>query len=235
MPKLGEALKAVVREGEDAFEVKGRPESVLMNPTRQKIFEFICHHPGTRLRPMARKLGMSATVVQFHLRKMDFHQYLITKNIVGNIVYYPSDLRPSDEDLIALAFLADEPSREILRLAVEKPGLRPSEIAPEIGRSVAATRKLILAMESSELIAIIIDGKHGRIFPGDALPKLERRTRKLLRGMKGRLMRRLAKDRLRPEIGMDARRESTIIIRVGEKNYHLRLPSETLMPWMPTR
>ena len=222
-------------EGEEALEVKGRPESVLMSPTRQRIFEHLCQYPCSRLRHVARRLDMNATVVQFHLRKMMMHQYLVVRSVRGSAVYCPADLRPSDEEFQTLATLADDTSRSVLRLAVEKPGLTPAEIAPEVGRSVAATRKLLAEMESQGLIAVVVDGRHHRTFPGEALPKLERRTRQLVRGMKSRLMRRLARDRLRPEVEMDARRESSITLHVGGKSYRLRLPSESLMPWLSLR
>ncbi len=235
MPRLGEALRAIVGEGEEPLEVKGRPEGILMSPTRQRIFEHLCHYPASRLRPMARKLEMNATVVQFHLRKMTAHQYLAAIDVEGSATYYPMDLRATREDMEALAFLADDSGREVLKRIVEKPGLTPAELAPEIGRSAAATRKLLKAMESKGLVAIIIDGRHNRAFPGDGLAKLEKRSRQLLRGMRTRLMRRLARDRLSPEMEMDARRENTILLRVGGKIYRLHLPSDTLMPWLSMR
>jgi len=235
MPKLGEALKAMVGEGEEALQVKGRPESILMSATRQRIFEHLCHYPASRLRPIARGLGMNVTVVQFHLRKMVQHQYLAVGEVAGSSVYYPTDLRPTEEDIHILAMLAEESRREILKMVVEKPGLTPAELAPEIGRSVAAVRKLTLQMESRGLLAVIVDGRHNRLFPGEGLPKLEKKTRQLLRGMKSRLMRRLARDRLSPEVELDARREYVIILNVGGKHYRLSLPSDTLMPWLPLR
>ncbi len=235
MPRLGEALRAMVGEGEEALQVKGRPESILMSQTRQRIFEHLCHYPASRLRPIARSLGMNATVVQFHLRKMTQHEYLAAGDVGGSSVYYPSDLRPAEEDIPVLAMLAEDSGREILKMIVEKPGLTPAEFAPEIGRSVAAVRKLTLLMESQGLVAVIVDGRHNRLFPGEGLPRFERKTRQMLRGMKSRLMRRLARDRLSPEVELDARRENTILLRVGGKHYRLRLPSDTLMPWLSLR
>lgn len=235
MPKLGEALKAMVGEGEEPIQVKGRPESILMNPTRQRIFEYLCYRPASRLRPTARGLGMNATVVQFHLRKMMQHGYLAAAEVDGIHIYYPSDLRPAEDDIPILAMLAEDSRREILKMIVDKPGLTPAEIAPEIGRSVAAVRQLALQMEAQGLVAVIVDGRHNRLFPGEGLPKLERKTRQMLRGMKSRLMRRLARDRLSPEVELDARRENIIMLRVGGKRYRLRLPSDTLMPWLSLR
>ncbi len=235
MPKLGEALKAVVKEDEDTLEVKGRPESVLMNPTRQKIFEFLCHQPATRLRPMARKLDMSATVLQFHLRKMTTYEYVATVKTESGTLYYPTDLRPTDDDISTLAILADDFGREMLKRVVEKQGLTPAELAHEIGRSIVVTRKMVASMETQGLLAVIMDGRHNRLFPGDKLSKLEKRTRQLLRGMKSRLIRRFSRDRLRPEVEMDSRRESTIILHVGNRKYRIRLPSDTLLPWLSHR
>jgi len=235
MQKLGEALKKVVGEGEETLEVKGRPESVLMNPTRQKIFELLCFFPASRLRPLARKLDMSPTVVQFHLRKMTVHEYLKTMKTGGGTVYYPTDLRLNNDDIAILTILADDFGREILKRIVEKQGMTPAELAHEIGRSVGITRKMVISMENHDLLAIIMDGRHNRLFPGEGLSKLEKRIRQLLRGLKSRLIRRCSRDRLRPEVEMDSRRESTIILHVGSKKYRLRLPSDTLMPWLMHR
>jgi len=235
MPRLGEALKAIVGEGEETIGVRGRPESILMNPTRQRIFEHLCHWPASRLRPMSRKLGISATVVQFHLRKMMQHQYVSAKEVDGSAVYYPSDLRASEEDVTAMAFLASDNARSVLMLAVEKPGLTSSELAPEIVRGVAAVRGILKSLEKQGLVAIVIDGRHNRVFPGDGLLRLDKRTRQLLRGMKGRLIKRLARDHLNPQIEMDARREGTINLHFGGKTHRLRLPSEGLVPWISSR
>jgi len=235
MPRLGEALKAIVGEGEEAIGVRGRPESMLMNPTRQRIFEHLCHWPASRLRPMSRKLGVSATVVQFHLRKMMQHQYVSAKEVDGSAVYYPADLKASEEDVTAMALLANDDARSVLRLAVEKPGLTSAEIAPEVGRGVAAIRSILKSLEEPGLVAIVIDGRHNRVFPGDGLFKLDKRTRQLLRGMKGRLTKRLARDHLNPQIEMDARREGTISLHFGGKTHRLRLPSEGLVPWISSR
>jgi len=235
MPRLGEALKAIVGEGEETVGVKGRPESILMNPTRQIIFEHLCHRPASRLRPISRKLGISATVVQFHLRKMLQHQYVSAKEVDGSAAYYPSDLKASLEDVAAMALLADDDARSALKLAVEKPGLTSAELAPEIGRSVVAVRGILKSLEEQGLVAIVIDGRHNRVFPGDGLLRLDKRTRQLLRGMKGRLMKRLARDHLNPQIEMDARREGTISLHFGGKINRLRLPSEGLVPWMSSR
>lgn len=231
MPRLGEALRAVVSDKEEPLEIKGRPESVLMSPTRQKIFEHICHFPASRLRAIAKKLNMNTTVVHFHLRKMKQHQYATTFQVNGKKVYFPFDLRPTEEDLVSLCILADDAGRELLKNVVDAPGLTASELASKTHRSAAGTRKIILEMESQSLVALIVDGRRNRIFPGDGLPRMERRSRQLLRGLKSRLMRRLARDRLSPTIEMDERRESIIILKVGGRSYRLKIPAETLLPW----
>jgi len=235
MPKLGEALRAIVSDKEDALEIKGRPESVLMNPTRQRIFENICQYPASRLRPIARRLGMNATVVQFHLRKMKLYDYVSLFSGVEAVSYYPTDLRPAEQDLVLLSILADEVGREIIKLIVEKPGLTPAELAQNAHHSVGATWRILAKMESRGLAAIIIDGRHSRVFPGDGLVRLERRTHQLLRGMKSRLMRRLARDKLSPVVEMDGRRESTIVLNIGGKSHKMKIPTESLMPWMTSR
>ena len=235
MPRLGEALRAVVSDKEEALEIKGRPESVLMSPTRQRIFEQICHYPASRLKTISKKLGMNATVVQFHLRKMRQHQYASSSQIDGNTVYYPFDLRPTDYDVASLSVLADDTGRELLKLVVETPGLTASELALKTKKSTVGIRKYLLEMESLGLVALIIDGRRNRVFPGEGLPRVEKRSRHLLRGLKSRLMRRLARDRLSPSIEMDERRESIIILKVGGRSHRLKLPAESLLPWGASR
>ena len=235
MPKLGEALRAMVSDKEEALEVKGRPESVLMNPTRQRIFETICHSPASRLRTIARRLEMNATVVQFHLRKMKSHAYIDTFTRGKVIVYYPSDLHPTEQDLVLLSLIADETGRELVKLVVVRPGLTPREMSLETDHCFGSVRRLLLDMESNGLVAIVIDGRHSRVFPGDGLVKLERRSHQLLRAMRSRLMRRLARDRLSPVVEMDERREGMIILKVGRRTHRLRIPSESLMPWTVLR
>lgn len=228
MPKkMGEALKAVVGEGYDEEEAKkGRVESVLMNPNREQIFQFLIFHPCSHMRKVANGLRMSPPTVKWHLEKLKAGGYVKSALVKNKKVFYPkrmvaegeavSLLEAVNRDRIGLTFLT----------ILENQGTSQSEIAESLGMSTQSVRGYIATLEGVGLITTIIDGKHKRYFPSDKLKKMEKSMRKRIRTFRRFLLKKLEEDRLNPSIDLSRRREAEITIRVSRRKSKIKIPEE---------
>jgi DNA-binding transcriptional ArsR family regulator len=69
------------------IEAKRGESSLLMNPSRRKIFEHVCNHPCSHLRTISRATGYSTQTVRWHLRKL-MEGGLISESSNGRKKFY---------------------------------------------------------------------------------------------------------------------------------------------------
>jgi len=230
MPKkLGEALKSVVGEGYgEGDEKKGRVESVLMNPNRQEIFQFLILHPCCNMRKVASRLKISPPTVKWHLDKLMAGGYVSSALVSKKRIFYPTMMVPEGEmvaifeainrDKVGLAFLS----------ILENHGSTQGEISELIGISTQSVRAYISTLERLGLIITIVDGRHKRYFPSDKLKRTEKSMRKRIRNFRRFLLKKLTEDRLNPSIDLSRRREAEITIKVSNKKGNIKIPEEPL-------
>ncbi|MFQ6060623.1 MAG: winged helix-turn-helix transcriptional regulator [Thermoplasmata archaeon] len=228
MPRrMGEALKSVVGQGYgEGEERKGRPESVLMNPNRQRIFQFLIFHPCSRMRKVAEELRMSPPTVKWHLDKLKAGGYVDSALVSNRKVFYPKRMVTGGEavkilevvnrDRIGLTFLA----------IVENQGSTQADVARALGVSTQSARSYIATLEDVGLVTTIVDGKHRRYFPTEKLKRMEKSMRKRVRSFRNFLVKKLKDDRLNPSIDLSRRREAEITISVSKKKGKIRIPDE---------
>ncbi|TET91117.1 MAG: winged helix-turn-helix transcriptional regulator [Methanomassiliicoccales archaeon] len=228
MPKkMGEALKTVVGEGyEGEEEKKGRVESVLMNPNREQIFQFLIFHPCSHMRKVANELNMSPPTVKWHLEKLRTGGYVNSALIKNKKVFYPRRMVAEGEAVSLLEAVNRDRIGMTFLVILENQGSTQSEIAEILGLSTQSVRGYIATLERVELITTIVDGKHKRYFPSDKLKKMEKSMRKRIRTFRRFLIKKLEKDRLNPSIDLSRRREAEITIHVSKRKSKIRIPDE---------
>lgn len=228
MPKkLGEALKSVVGEGYgEGEEKKGKAESVLMNPNRQQIFQFLIFHPCSNVRKVASELKMSPPTVKWHLDKLVDGGYVSSSLVSNKKIFYPTMMVSEGEmvdileavnrDRIGLTFLS----------IVENQGSTQRDIAKFLGTSTQSVRNYISTLEGLGLITTIVDGRHRRYFPSDKLKNMEKSMRKRIRNFRRFLLKKLTEDKLNPSVDLSRRREAEITIRVSKRKENIKIPEE---------
>jgi len=89
--------------------------SLLMNPRRQRVFEYTWNHPCAHLRRMSRELRIPPQSLRWHLLRLTHEGLLASRTVKGKTVYFaPWALR--DEDVPLFASLSNGMRGRIVRL-----------------------------------------------------------------------------------------------------------------------
>ena len=99
----GKALKRIFRQDDILSKIEEQPASfsLLMNPTRLKIYIHLSQNPCDHTRSIARKIETSLTTVNWHLGQLLEHEYLEAKKIDGKKVFWPAGmLKPQEAKLV---------------------------------------------------------------------------------------------------------------------------------------
>lgn len=226
---MGEALKRVVGEGaEERDKERRRPVSVLMNPNRQRIFQFLCTFPCSHQKRIAGGLELSNPTVRWHLEKLMRGGYVMSTEVSGRVVYYPSEMIAGDRAIATFFWMGDREVNSLFRAVLENQGATIEELAETMEGGRSKVRSALTTLERLGLIVPVVDGRFKRYFPTDEVSNIESENVKRLRQFKRFLMKKLEEDRLNPEVRMSRTREAEIQIRIGRTRSFLYIPPEPL-------
>ncbi len=230
MPKkMGEALREVVGEGvSERREEKKRPESVLMNPNRQKIFQFLCNFPCSHQKRIANRLGLSDPTVRWHLQKLVRSGYVDRRMVKGKAVYYPAEMIANDGTIETFFWMGNRDNSLLFLTILTHQGSTIDELSERLERGRSTIRSNLSNLEKLGLIVPLVDGRFKRYFPTDAVMAIDSKNKKRLRQFKKFLMRKLESDRLNPEVHISRSREAEIQIKIGKTRTYLMIPPEPL-------
>jgi DNA-binding transcriptional ArsR family regulator len=224
--KLGDALKQVVAEGYEAEE-GGAAKSVLMHPNRRRAFEYVAWHPCCTAGDVARALGVRDPTAAWHLAKLAEAGYTQEVRLARGRVHHAAGLGLEPPDVAGLAALAEADAPRALALVLTTPGLTGAELAAKLERHTL--RGPLRAMLASGLVVAVADGRYRRYYPGSVVAAIERTAPKRLRDFRRRLVRKLERDRLAPEMRIAPGGAVEIDVRFGDERATLRLPAESLL------
>lgn len=114
---VGRALRRALGEPFALPEVEPREggSSLLMNPRRQRVFEYVWNRPCAHLRRIARDLNIPPQSLRWHLLRLRDAKILDSRVVKGRTVYYaPWAIR--DEDVERLAALTNGVRRTIVHM-----------------------------------------------------------------------------------------------------------------------
>jgi len=191
-------------------------DSVLGNPQRRRVIQYLCIHPCGSLSEGGRALGISPATVRFHALRLAEAGYLV-ESMHG---FYPQGFVDPD-DLPMFETLGAAASRAVLATVYARPGLPLTDLARETNMTRQAASSLLDAFESQRLVTRVADGKYVRVYPTQALEERRSRHRPRARQFVDEILRRMTLEGESPEV---LRRTSTgCMIRFG------RGPSKALL------
>ena len=101
--------------------------SLLMNPRRQRVFEYVWNHPCSHLRRMSRELRIPPQSLRWHLLRLTGAGLLASRTVKGKTVYFaPWALR--DDDVPLFASLSNGMRGRIVRLVAQEHRVTQSEV-----------------------------------------------------------------------------------------------------------
>ncbi len=200
MPEgVGRALERMIEQKEPETRQERRDVSLLMNPVRRKLFEYLCLHPCSHLSQVSRALRVSANTARWHLRKLTRGGLVTTSKSGARTLYYPFDF-VSLGSLSIFEFLSDRRMRELYLYLVDHPGSTHSELAKSGELSNQATIRATKKLENLGLVSRIRDGVYARYFPTDILLKKKEEDLSRMKSFQKAILKRLRSEGLRPNI-----------------------------------
>jgi DNA-binding transcriptional ArsR family regulator len=213
--KIGHALKRAItqeRAVDDVEKSKKDEKSLLLNPTRLEIFQFLCKNPCSKLKSIASFLELADSTVDYHLRKLSKHGLVTIKKVSKNKVYYPTDMIDS-EDIEVLALLSQDKVRLICSVISRNPGITQSELGKKLGMYQQEIGWYTSKLTEKGVLKRIIDGKFRRFYLSQELDKVLRSNRKRTNLFKKNLIKALKRDGMNPEIIRS--RGNVLVIQIG--------------------
>ena len=187
-------------------------QSLLMNSSRRKIFQYICNHPCSHLREISRAINCSPQTVRWHMRKLT-EANLITESVHGKKrIFEPlKNLITTEQCKVLLQLKAIDVKR--VYLAIEQ---NPEITQKKLGKILGVyQQKLSLALQKLIASGLIIEEQKGRTkaySTTNMIKELEEGFTQKSEDFIIVLMDALKADSLNPKI--ESSSEDTIIIRV---------------------
>ncbi|MEK6852049.1 MAG: hypothetical protein AABY30_05885 [Candidatus Thermoplasmatota archaeon] len=101
--------------------------SLLMNPRRQRVFEYVWNYPCSHLRRISRELRIPPQSLRWHLLRLRESRLLASRKVKGKTVYYaPWAIR--DEDVPLFASLSNGVRGRIVRFVAHRETTTQSDI-----------------------------------------------------------------------------------------------------------
>jgi len=195
---LGRALEDALQGKEERRPRKG-VKSVLSNPVRQQIYQYLTLHPCAYLSIISKDMLISIHTLEWHLKKLSESGYITEQRIGGYRIYFPIHLVEKD-DVRPLHLLNRENHRLIFSCVMHHPGMSMKECAKNCDLSISSTVTAIGDLKSENLITSVEDGRFRRFFPSDRLQQLLDRGDERQEFFLKWLLDRLYEEGLQPEI-----------------------------------
>ncbi|UCE73284.1 MAG: winged helix-turn-helix transcriptional regulator [Methanomassiliicoccales archaeon] len=222
--KIGDALKRAItqeRAVEDVKEKK-KEESLLMNPTRLAIFQYLCKNPCSKLRAVAQALELAVPTVDWHLKKLVERGLVTSKKVGKNKIFYPAEMIDS-EDVEVLALFTQDKAKLIISTIAGNPGIAQGELGKKLDMYQQEVGWYTSKLTEKGVLSRTIDGRFRRYYLSENLGDVLRSNRKRKNLFKKTLLKALKSDGTNPEIIRG--RGETLVIQIGsgKEKYMLKV------------
>jgi predicted transcriptional regulator len=124
------------------------------NQNRNVVFKFIAEHPGSTLYEIARGVKMNLGTARYHVLILGINHRITSQKADNKYVrFFTNSNSYSQEDQVLLSFIRREPTRKVLGLILEKPGLTNVDLSRELDIAESTISKYIKELSSKEIIA----------------------------------------------------------------------------------
>jgi DNA-binding MarR family transcriptional regulator len=219
--KLGKAMAEAIGQGEkEITAVSGK--SLLMNPLRSSIFQFITRNPCSNLTNIVRSLGINASTGKWHVRILINEGYITSTDIGSSTIYYPMNML-EQEDIALLHSLNRPHVKALFEFVVGHPGLNQGELAKEIAMSKNSVHGNLQRLLDLCLISEIRDGRYKRYFPTSLVKEKQDLYYERAKFYTDELLIKLKRDRLSPKLDVSSGGEIRLHIKSGSDSQTLNI------------
>ena len=132
--------------------IQSRSKTLLENPQRNTIYEYVKKNPGVHMASIVSKLKMNLGTFRYHLQVLNDRKLVSIMYDGKYIRIFPNAGSISDIDKMILANLNNETKRKIIKTVIENPGINASFIADNVGMSLSNTMKYTRQLNHAGLI-----------------------------------------------------------------------------------
>ncbi len=143
--------------------------TVLDQPTRLEIYNYVKANPGVHFRGICDGLGLSVGVVQYHLDVLE-HAGFIMSYVDGQNVRYFESGTFSEADMRLISLAKHETTGLILRVLVENDSVLHRDLASAVGISSQALSWQMTQLKQTGLVGAEKVGINVRYILNDAEP-----------------------------------------------------------------
>jgi len=169
-------------------------ESLLLNPTRLRIFQAVYNLPCSSVRQLSRTVGVAPPSVRWHLSKLAGGGLVASTGPASRRLYHVRG-GLDEEDVEVLSFIGREDRRAAVRALCQEPGLTQLQLV----RASGCNGHTIRALAARGIIESVKDGRHRRYFPGALLARRTQLHEDRARRSRQLLLSTLAREGLHPE------------------------------------
>lgn len=196
-------------------EVKRGESSLLMNPSRRKIFEYICNFPCSHLRAISRATNYSPQTVRWHLGKL-MQTGLISQHIKkGKKFYSPLKNIIKTEECGVLALLNRDDIRNTYLFIEKRPKKTQKELCQALDSYQQILSRVLLSLENSDLITYEKVGREKVYFVTPKVREFEKSFTSKDKTFEIALMHALKADSVNPSIDSSNKNHFAIKLDIG--------------------
>ena len=197
-----DAFSRIITPGEErvvTVEEKITGDTILMNPQRQLILQYLSKYPCNHMNGIVRDLGLSYPTVKWHIDLLIKQEFVSYKNVGNKNVYFPYNMI-ADKDIELFTFLNKDKARLLYLTLVKRPGLTQKEICKLSKMSNRTVISYLNDLENYEFIKVRKDGIYRKYYPTNLINNLIDSYRTRLNVFRKDIKRKLIKDGLNPVI-----------------------------------
>jgi predicted transcriptional regulator len=174
-------------------------ETILLNPQRQSILQYLSRFPCNHMNGIVRDLNLSYPTVKWHIDLMIKQEFVSYKKLGNKNVYYPYNMI-AERDVELFTFLNKDKARLLYVLLIKKPGLTQKEICKLSNMSNRTVISYLNDLITYKFIRVRKDGIYRRYYPTNLINDLMDSYRNRMNGFRKDIKRKLIKDGLNPVI-----------------------------------
>ena len=159
---LGKALQKIFQQEGLLKKIEAQESdlSILMNPTRRRLFFLILERPCSHLRGLAKATDSTHTSTNWHMKKLAESGYVLSGGFRNRKVYWVNGM-VEKEDVPLLAILNDKLDLGIMKALIKKPGMRENELVGKLGSTQQIMFKRLSDLQNAGLVKADRTG-HGK-------------------------------------------------------------------------
>jgi DNA-binding MarR family transcriptional regulator len=138
---------------------KLKPEHLLSNRLRRRIYVYVQNHPGEHFRSILLNLNLTNGTLAHHLYTLERESLIRSRRDGLYRRFYPAGYK-IDENNLNISPI----QRSILDLIDERPGLSQKDISRELDVSSSTVNYNIKSLKSRHMLKVVRDGKMTRVF-----------------------------------------------------------------------